>query len=62
MSLRGSDWYRISGEGPIKDRLHGVLATRMTRLSLRRFDRVVVMSHRMQREIEPTAAAMTASS
>jgi len=54
VSLRGSDWYRISGEGPIKDRLHGVLATRLTRMSLHRFDRVVVMSHRMQREVEPT--------
>jgi teichuronic acid biosynthesis glycosyltransferase TuaC len=54
VSLRGSDWYRLIGEGPIKDRVHGVLATRMTRLSLRRFDKVVVMSQRMQREIEPT--------
>ena len=53
VSLRGSDWYRISGEGPLKDRLHGVLATRLTRMSLGRFDRVVVMSHRMQREVEP---------
>jgi glycosyltransferase involved in cell wall biosynthesis len=54
VSLRGSDWYRISGEGPLKDRLHGVLATRLTRMSLHRFDRVVVMSHRMQKEVEPT--------
>jgi teichuronic acid biosynthesis glycosyltransferase TuaC len=54
VSLRGSDWYRLEGEGPIGDRLHGVLATRMTRLSLPRFDRVVVMSQRMQREVEPT--------
>jgi glycosyltransferase involved in cell wall biosynthesis len=54
VSLRGSDWYRISGEGPFKDRIHGMLATRMTRLSLKRFDRVVVMSNRMRREIEQT--------
>jgi teichuronic acid biosynthesis glycosyltransferase TuaC len=54
VSLRGSDWYRLAGEGPVKDRIHGIMATRMTRFSLRRFDRIIVMSHRMRREIEPT--------
>jgi len=54
VSLRGSDWYRLSGEGPYKDRIHGMLATRMTRMCLNRFDRVVVMSNRMRRDVEHT--------
>lgn len=52
LSLRGSDWYRIKGHGPWKDRVHGLLATRMTHMALPRFNRVVVMSDRMRAEVQ----------
>jgi glycosyltransferase involved in cell wall biosynthesis len=55
LSLRGSDWYRIQRVGPIADRLHGALATSMTRLSLAKFASVVVMSERMRNDVKERA-------
>jgi glycosyltransferase involved in cell wall biosynthesis len=50
LSLRGSDWYRfvhrLGGEA-----LHSLLAVGMSRSVMRRFDAVIVMSHRMKAEV-----------
>lgn len=51
LSLRGSDWYRMS-EGTLSERMHGALANALTRRTLPHFGRVVVMSDAMQREID----------
>ena len=51
VSLRGSDWYRLRGEGPYIYRTHGFLANSMSRLSLRKFARVIVMSERMRAQV-----------
>lgn len=51
VSLRGSDWYRLRGEGPYIYRTHGLLANWMSRLSLRKFSRVIVMSERMRAQV-----------
>lgn len=50
LSLRGTDLLG-SDTGSWATRLHGQLVRRMTRWSLSRFDRVLVMSDRMQREL-----------
>ncbi len=51
LSLRGSDWYRLP-EGTLSQRLHGNLANALTRRALPHFDRVIVMSEAMRRDIE----------
>lgn len=50
LTLRGSDWYYLK-EGPLSHRLHGRLAHGMTRLSLGRYDRIIVMSERMKVDV-----------
>lgn len=50
LSLRGSDWYRMP-EGTLVQRLHGSLANVLTRRALPHFDRVIVMSEAMRRDI-----------
>lgn len=47
LTLRGSDLYYLS-DGPLGLKLHGRLAHFMTRLSLHRYERVIVMSNRMK--------------
>lgn len=51
LSLRGSDWYRITGGG-MKLSWHSFLARSMTRLSLLFYRHVVVMSKRMRQSIQ----------
>lgn len=46
LSLRGSDWYRFSGQ-PGFQSIHGMLASTMTRMVVRNFSAVVAMSRRM---------------
>lgn len=50
VSLRGSDWHRYSGTN-IRQYLHGMAATCLSRLSLRSFDAVITMSKRMEFEV-----------
>jgi glycosyltransferase involved in cell wall biosynthesis len=50
LSLRGSDLYRLK-EGPLLHRGHGLAARAMTLASLSRYERVLVMSHRMHAEV-----------
>lgn len=50
LTLRGSDWYFLT-EGPLPHRLHGRLAHGMTRASLNRYDRIIVMSDRMKVDV-----------
>lgn len=50
LSLRGSDWYRMP-EGTLVQRLHGSLANVLTRRALPQFDRVIVMSDAMRRDL-----------
>jgi teichuronic acid biosynthesis glycosyltransferase TuaC len=50
VSLRGSDWHRYRGENAAEYR-HGILAVLFTRLALRAFQGVVVMSQRMALEV-----------
>lgn len=50
LSLRGSDWYRYR-ESVTREYFHSIAATSMTRLSLARYDSVIVMSNRMKGEV-----------
>jgi teichuronic acid biosynthesis glycosyltransferase TuaC len=50
LSLRGSDWY-IAPEKKISHKVHNYIAKILTLVSLYRFDKVIVMSHRMKEEV-----------
>lgn len=50
ISLRGSDWY-YSPSRNIKEKFHIWLGCKLTRLSLRRFNRIIVMSERMKVDV-----------
>ena len=50
LSLRGSDWTPASSSR-IKQRAHAALATRLTRLSIPKYDAIICMSRRMAREV-----------
>ncbi|MEY4902694.1 MAG: putative teichuronic acid biosynthesis glycosyltransferase TuaC, partial [Bacteroidota bacterium] len=51
LSLRGSDWY-IAPEKKLRDKIHTRAAYLLTVLSLKRFDKILVMSNHMKRQIE----------
>jgi teichuronic acid biosynthesis glycosyltransferase TuaC len=51
VSLRGSDWTRAYSDR-LSGRLHSRMATRFTRMCLRRYDAVVCVSHRMAAEVQ----------
>ena len=51
VTLRGSDWYGVTNGKNIKTRLRGHLASYISRLSLARFSRIIVVSNRMRRDI-----------
>lgn len=50
LTLRGSDWYG-SKENGFRGRCHDVISRWMTRLSLHRYDVVIVVSERMKRDL-----------
>ena len=50
LTLRGSDWYGVPST-TLKNRLHGAACQCLTRISLLRYDAVVVMSERMKRDV-----------
>ena len=49
MTLRGSDWYG-SGGGSLKLSIREWLGSKLTRVAIKRYDRLVVVSQRMARE------------
>ena len=51
VSLRGSDWYQFSGRN-IFTKAHSYLGRLFTKISLRRFASIIVMSKRMQQELD----------
>jgi teichuronic acid biosynthesis glycosyltransferase TuaC len=51
VSLRGSDWTRARSDR-LSGRLHSRMATRFTRMCLRRYDAVVCVSNRMAAEVQ----------
>ena len=51
LTVRGSDWYGMTN-GSVKYRLRGVAAHHLTRLSLKKYDHIYVMSSRMKTTIE----------
>jgi teichuronic acid biosynthesis glycosyltransferase TuaC len=50
LSLRGSDWYRYNFSFGYTS-IHGLLATLMTKLSIKKFDAIVPVSERMAKDI-----------
>ncbi len=50
VSLRGSDWYNTPSKN-ILEIIHTSLGCLLTRLSIHRFDKIIVMSERMQEEV-----------
>lgn len=50
ISLRGSDWYKTPTFG-LKSKIHISLGNVLTRLSLKKFESVIVMSERMKFEV-----------
>jgi teichuronic acid biosynthesis glycosyltransferase TuaC len=58
VSLRGSDWHRYRG-GNWAEYRHGILAVLFTRLSLKAYQGVVVMSKRMASEVRPALGDQT---
>ena len=50
LSLRGSDWYGASS-GSLKRFFHGQLQKFLTGMSLKKYDGIIVMSRRMQKEV-----------
>jgi glycosyltransferase involved in cell wall biosynthesis len=50
LSLRGSDWHIYKGRH-LGLRLHNELAAWMSRISLKHYDKVIVMSNRMAKEV-----------
>lgn len=50
LSLRGSDWYGIAGESR-KKKIHNFLARKFTTMSLPFYKKIIVMSNRMQKEV-----------
>jgi teichuronic acid biosynthesis glycosyltransferase TuaC len=51
VSIRGSDWYLIPFTGGFKNFLHSKISIFLTRISLKNFDEIIVMSHSMRNEI-----------
>jgi glycosyltransferase involved in cell wall biosynthesis len=51
ITLRGSDWYGARS-GPIKGRLHGMIAHHLSKASLKRYDLIFTVSKRMKKSIE----------
>lgn len=51
ISLRGSDWYG-NDSGTLLSRIHSVFQKKITLRSLKKYDGIIVMSHRMQRAIK----------
>jgi len=60
LSLRGSDWYKTPSNS-LKENIHISLGNWLTRLSLRQFDRIIVMSERMQKDISFSEAQLPIS-
>lgn len=50
LSIRGSDFYFLK-QGPRWLRVHGKMANIMTRMSMERYDRLIVMSNRMKADV-----------
>ncbi len=50
LSLRGSDWY-VSPYNSLKERLYYKLGNLLTKLSIKKFNQIIVMSERMKYEI-----------
>lgn len=51
LSLRGSDWYGIAGNG-LKIKIHSFLATAMSNISVPFYKKIIVMSERMVKEVK----------
>jgi glycosyltransferase involved in cell wall biosynthesis len=50
LSLRGSDWHRYLGKN-LHESFHSLLAYTLTNASIRKFDGIIVMSKRMEKEL-----------
>lgn len=51
VSIRGSDWYTLSGEVSLQEKLRSKISHFLTLISLNRFDEIIVMSERMKMEL-----------
>ena len=51
LSLRGSDWYGNTS-GTTLSRIHSILQKTLTRKCLRKYNGIIVMSHRMKSEVQ----------
>lgn len=58
VTLRGSDLFKLS-EGTIREKLHSSRAVFFTRLALRRYNRIIVMSKQMKRMLPHKYQAKT---
>jgi glycosyltransferase involved in cell wall biosynthesis len=54
LTLRGSDWHQYVGSD-LRETAHAFLAVSMSKAALRRFDKVIVMSDRMKKELQRRA-------
>jgi len=50
LSLRGSDWYHFKSDNR-SERLYSWFGTSLTKISIRRFNTIIVMSERMKKEV-----------
>ncbi len=50
LSLRGSDWHQYLGRN-LYESFHSILAYTLTNISIRKFDSIIVMSKRMQKDL-----------
>lgn len=60
-TFRGSDWYGARGDFPLSVRIRGIAGGVLSRLSLHRYDEVVVVSRRMRRDVRHTAISREVS-
>lgn len=53
ITLRGSDWYGSGGVGKLPNRFREFIGSLLTKVSLRKFSQVIVVSNRMSDDIGP---------